>query len=191
MPTGNVVVAHPIIAQDVLDELDAASLEARITPQAISNSSAEIALATLTIGANQAQVNSVWSLNVRGIGSVTGTPTITFRARLDGIAGTVLANFGAITCSSGISNHPWEVDLLMSCLSTGGSGTVHATTVLRESLSVAGGSAPWTVINRMAGTGTVTFDTTAASAIVITGQYSAASSSNTISTRIVAGRQVS
>lgn len=191
MSTGNVLAGGIIYAEDVEDELDAAALGELSTAVTVANTTTETALATYSIGAGIAVAGSVWRVNARGIGSVTGTPTMTWRVRLGGVAGTLIATSGAVTASSGITNHTWEVDLLMSCLTTGASGTAHGVATFREALSVAGASGPWTVINRQDGNGSVTFNTTISNDLVITGQWSAASSSNTITTRVLLRKQES
>lgn len=159
------------------------------TPVTVANTTTETAVATITIPANDAVTGAVYRIKALGLGSVTGTPTMTYRARLGGVAGTQLASSGAVTSSSGITNHTWETDLYFVCLSTGASGTSRGILCVREALSVAG-SAPFTVINRQDGTASVTFDTTVSKDLVITVQWSAASASNTITAHIVSCERV-
>lgn len=159
------------------------------TPVTVANTTTETTVATLTIPANDATTGAVYRIKALGLGSVTGTPTMTYRARLGGSGGTQLASSGAVTSSSGITSHTWEADLYFVCLSTGASGTSRGILCVREALSVAG-SAPFTVINRQDGTSSVTFDTTASKDLVITVQWSAASSSNTITAHIVSCERV-
>lgn len=62
-----------------------------------------------------------------GVLSTTATPTLTMAIYGDTTqgtaAGTPLATTGAITTSSGVTNVPWSVEVIISNVTTGASGT--------------------------------------------------------------------
>ena len=81
----------------------------------------------------------------KGVLSCTGTPTYTFTVRL-GATGTaatdtVIGISAAITCASGITNKPWELNLELTCRTPGQgagecgwpwAGAAWATTLMAE-----------------------------------------------------------
>ena len=80
---------------------------------AIANSAAETAFdQTLSLGANDLnQVGALLRIRASGIYSVTGTPTITLKFRIDGtgVDGEVLAEL-QLTAPSGVSNFGWALE---------------------------------------------------------------------------------
>lgn len=134
----------------------------------------------MTIPANEPIVGATYRMTAWGVASVTGTPTITIRTRVGGLAGTLQANSGARTASTGVLKHGWKVEADVVCLTTGVSGTGFVTQVTTESISVAGGP-PWpgsAII--LDGQDTNTWNTTIANAVVLTVTWSAANTLNTI-----------
>lgn len=145
----------------------------------VVNTTTETAVATLTIPAGDAVAGSVWEITAWGGASVTGTPTMTWRSRIGGVAGTAMASSGARTASSGVVGHSWRVVLDVVCLATGASGSFFGQQVTWEALSVAGG-APYVPAVVLDGTVPVTADSTVAESLVVTAQWSAASASNSL-----------
>lgn len=123
------------------------------------------------------------SIRLRAYGklSTTGTPTIIFRVRLGGLAGTLVALAPTLTMGSGVSNVVWSLEVMLQVRTNGASGTVIAfgdvsvntastPTVVAASFGVAGYNTP----------ATATVDFTADQDLAITAQWSAASASNTL-----------
>ncbi len=149
----------------------------------VANTTTETVISTLTIPANDMVAGATYRLTAWGTAGVTATPTMTFRARISGVAGTQIASSGAITASSGVTGKVWKAEIMLVCLTTGGSGTAFGNLHVIEGLSVAGGNPVTTPGQRMDGGSSVTVDTTASRDLVLTAQWSAASSSNTITCR--------
>lgn len=148
---------------------------------AVANTTTEtIIFPNITIPANYMQDGRVLRLRAFGKLSTTGTPTITFAIRWGGVAGTLLATTEAITNGSGVANVNWEVEALIQTRVNGASGSlfvmgtaqVHtsSTAVVANTFGVSGFDAP----------AAVTVDLTADTALSITADWSAASSSNTL-----------
>lgn len=104
--------------------------------------------------------------------SDTGTPTLQLKLK----AGSVtLLDLGAVTLGSGVSNKQWEVEIILVCRSTGGTGTVQASLVnarLDDDL-----------LQAIANVATV--DTTAVETLQLSATWSASSASNTITQELL------
>lgn len=148
---------------------------------AVANTTTEsVIVPNVTIPANYMADGRVLRAQVFGKLSTTGTPTITFAVRWGGVGGTLLATTEAITNGSTVTNVNWSLDVYIQTRSNGSTGTllvwgvarVHtaAGTVVTNVFSVSGYDAP----------AVVTADLTADTALAITGDWSAASSSNTL-----------
>lgn len=148
---------------------------------AVANTTTETILAPdVTIPAGEIKAGKSVKMRASGKLSTTGTPTMTWRIRHGGVAGTLLAVTEAISMGSGVTNVNWLLDADLVCRVSGSSGVlivmgtlfVHtaAGTVLTNVFGVSGFDAP-------AG---VTVDLAADWALSLTGQWSAASASNTI-----------
>lgn len=112
-----------------------------------------------------------------GVYSTTGTPTLRYRVRMGGIAGTVVLDTAAQTTASGVTNRGWRVDGLITCRTTGAGGTVFgqgSSTVSSAAFAAASGT--WDMEN----TATTAIDTTAAQQVVLSAEWGTASASNTI-----------
>lgn len=147
----------------------------------VANSTTETVIATFSLPANDMIVGATYEVTVWGIASVTGTPTLTFRGRVGGVAGTSNGTVPA-TASTGVANKVWRATYRVVCLTTGAGGTFHANLEVAEGVSVAG-SNPSVCAVRMDGNSNVAVDTTATKDIVITAQWSAASASNTLTAK--------
>lgn len=148
---------------------------------AIANTTTEtIVFPNVTLPANYMADGRALELIAYGRLSTTATPTITFRLRWGGVAGTLLAVTEAITNGSAVTNVNWEIYLVIQTRANGSSGslfvmgsaTVHtsATAVVANVFGVSGFDAP----------AAVTADLTADTALSLTAQWSAASASNTL-----------
>lgn len=149
----------------------------------VANTLTETTIATMTIPAADAVVGAVYRIKAWGIASVTGTPTLTLRSRLGGVAGTALGSSTGRTASSGVTNRAWQVTADLTCLTTGAAGTWFASQVTIESITLAAGPpfvAPGMILD---GTSAVTVDTTVAQDFVITATWGTASASNTLTCR--------
>lgn len=148
---------------------------------AVANTTTEaILFPNVTIPANYMQDGRRMRGECAGKLSTTATPTMTWAIRFGGVAGTVLATTEAITMGSGVTNVNWSMKFRLQTRSNGATGTllcfgelfVHtaAGTVLQNVFGVSGYDAP----------AAATVDLTADTALSITGDWSAASTSNTI-----------
>jgi len=152
-------------------------LNPTLTTATVANTASETVVGTFTIPANDAQAGGVYRMVMYGTASSTGTPTITFRVRLGGVAGTALATFGAITTSSGASNQAWQMSTNLFAIAPGSSGTYSAFSSLAQQIASPTGLATSNTMTN----GTVTANSTTNLTLVVTAQWSAASASNTVS----------
>lgn len=140
------------------------------------------------IPANSMQDGRLLTIRAFGKLSTTGTPTITFAIRWGGVAGTILATSEAMTMGSGVTNVNWFLDADIMVRTNGATGTllvmgschVHtaAGTVLSNVFGVSGYDAP----------APVTVNLTADTNFSLTADWSAASSSNTLTGLLYSGK---
>lgn len=156
---------------------------------AVANTTTEtIIFPNITIPANYMQDGRTVLLRVIGQYSNTGTPTIIFTLRWNGVSGTILCKTAACTTPSGVTAAMWDLDILLTTRSNGSSGTIMANGVARVFAAVAGTVASATgegLVTPMTNGGVVTpaaatVDLTADTALSITATWSAASASNTL-----------
>lgn len=134
----------------------------------------------ITIPANYMADGRVLRLTARGKLSTTGTPTLIFRLRWGGVAGTLLALSETLTMGSGVTDVNWEIELDIQTRVNGATGSllvmgrliVHTAsgTVLTNIMGVSGFDAP----------APVTVDLTADTALSLSAQWGTASASNTL-----------
>lgn len=160
---------------------------------AIANTTTEtILFPNVTIPANFLQDGRIIRLTAYGRYSTTGTPTLVFALRWGGVSGTVVAQSGALTGGSTVTNAPFKIEILLQTRSNGATGTVF---VMGEALcwddavgSVGSATnAPGIAAMTSAGASVpaaVTVDLTADTALSLTADWSAASASNTITGHI-------
>lgn len=118
----------------------------------------------------------------------TSTPTVRFRLRWGGVAGTVVWDSGTITCGSGVTASEWWLQLLMQVRSNGATGTIFTMgpVIVGSALAPTVGSATGAAAAGVYGSAgddtpaAVTLDFTADAALSLTGQWSASSASNTL-----------
>lgn len=140
----------------------------------VANSAAETVLASWSIPAGDAAEFASYRFTAQGIASTTGTPTLTFRVRLGGVSGPVIATFAAVTTSSAISNRGWRVDGSLLAVAPGSAtATWSGGASLVHHLAATTGQVQHEVSD-----GTVTRDSTSSQALVVTAQWSAANAAN-------------
>lgn len=144
----------------------------------VSSTATETIMATLSIPSEKAVVGAMFRLTAFGVASVTGTPTLTLRTRLGGIGGTLQANSGARTASSGVTAHGWKVVTELSCISIGSGGTGFIQQLTHESLSLAGSPVWVSPAVILDGSLPGAWNTTVAQTMVLTATWSASSASN-------------
>lgn len=139
----------------------------------VSNSAAETVIGTFTIPAGDATFPGGYQFFVHGTGSITGTPTLTVRMRLNGIAGTLLVT-GTGTATIPTNIFQFQGWLGMEALGSPGSFGQQISVVLTYTGTA---SQAFGVLDAVA------MNTTVSNTLVITAQYSAASPSNTATTK--------
>jgi len=158
----------------------------------VANTVTETVIATLTIPANDMEVGAVYRITAWGTAGVAAatTPTISYRARISGVAGTALGTT-AFTASSGVANKVWKSEVYLVVLTTGASGTVFANLHTTTGITVAGGNPVATPGTAMDGGSVITVDTTVSRDLVLTATWGAANASNTITCRGFAAERIS
>ncbi|NUT50095.1 MAG: hypothetical protein HOV94_22710 [Saccharothrix sp.] len=160
----------------------------------VANTTTETVVGTFTIPAGDAVVGATYRARMIANVSFLASAQLTWRARLGGVAGTALGALGPTTLSgTGQTNKESVVQTDLVCVSTGASGTWFAmlqeTRNTQDTGSVGGASGSVGGGVQLVSTdGTVTRDTTASNAFVITAQWAAASASNTLTARCVMER---
>jgi hypothetical protein len=151
----------------------------KTTITTLANSTAETVLYSLTLGANSVGLGSVYKMVAWGQASTTATPTLTFRLRLGGVGGTVMAVCPAITTASGIANKGWraEGDLILVASPGASAGWQAALRVINELNTVAPNNAVAGASNTSGG---ILLGSDVSRDWVLTAQWSAASASNTL-----------
>ena len=150
---------------------------AAMTVSGVSNSTTETVVGSVTVPATDPGLSSTgcgYRLYWFGVASCTGTPTLQIQIREASVTGTIIANFGAITCQSGGSGMHVAIDMELLISSTGPSGTFDCMTTLRSSLAAA------TVAFGGSGSNAKPINTTAAFTLVVTALWGTASASNTL-----------
>lgn len=140
----------------------------------IANSTTETAISStgvgaLTIPANYLIVGTTLRITGYGYHSAVSSPTIRIKVKF---GSTVILDTTAIT-SHNSTNEEIRLDALITCRTTGASGTVFAQGLYKEFQSPG-------VDGPMVNTSTTTVDTTASQTISVTAQWGTASASNTI-----------
>lgn len=148
----------------------------------VSNTTTETVLHSFTIPGSDASAGSVYAIKATGtMDWTTGSPTVTFRVRLGGVAGSVIASCTvACTASASTAAPAWSVDGDVVCITTGGSGTWRGTIRALGSIVAGGFTAAANPATTGAPTAAVTQSTTSTADLVITAQWSAAAAVNTV-----------
>lgn len=128
-------------------------------------------LGSTTILNDSVGVGKTFKVKVAGTLSTTGTPTLTFKIKN---GSTVLLTSGAVTQAT-ITGESFAVEALVTVYAVGATGSVNG-----QGTIVVTGSSPVVAKLPMSGGAAVTVDTTANIALDVTAQWSAASTSNTL-----------
>lgn len=141
----------------------------------IASSTAETTLigagqGTVTLAANQLRVGTAIRITATGYGQRTGG-NYTFRVKLGGT--TIIAT--ATSAAAWAANGMFRLDALITCRTTGATGTVQGQGVVMVGTTVVDGQPM-----QLVATGTSTIDTTGTLAIDVTGQFSASAATNTV-----------
>jgi hypothetical protein len=154
----------------------------------VANSTTETVIASYSIPASQAAVGSVYKVSAFGNISFLASAQLTWRLRIGGLSGTVLATMGPTTASgTGQTNKEFHVRGHAVCLTTGASGTWFGEFHEIRNWTQAGSVGETQLFFSDGG---ITRDTTAANDLVITAQWAAASASNTLTARSLVERFV-
>lgn len=148
---------------------------------AIANTTTEaLIFPDTSIPANYMADGRALRITASGKLSTTATPTMTWALRYGGVSGTLLATSEAITNGSGVTNVNWRLQCEIQTRTNGATGTLIAmgelflhtssTAVSVNVFGVSGFDAP----------AAVTVDLTATTSLSLTGDWSAASASNTL-----------
>ena len=150
--------------------------------QTIANTTTETTLfgtgvGTLTLPANFWVVGKTIRIEIHGDFADTGNPTAQIRVKLDAVE---LSDSTAITLSGLGGTEEWETEVIITCRSVGGSGTVE-TVVDWEYETTTGSSA----IERLDIGGTLqTVNTTQSDTLDITFEWGAANALNTLTSEV-------
>jgi hypothetical protein len=166
---------------------DAVTLSASVTETVISSDS----LFTLSPNFFAAPGKQVWFRCMGKVSNVVTTPgTITFRLRYGGIAGTILANSGAIAFNSvAATDNMWYVETWLEALATGPSATALTLLTYGECwLANTAGAAADIRNSSMPPGGTAlanvaSLDGTTGKALSLTAQFSVSTAGTAITTR--------
>ena len=131
----------------------------------------------MTIPANFLGNGSCFHLRASGVFSTTTTPTLKLGFYYGGVAGVSLADSGAVTTASSVTNLQWILDVIMTIRSNGATGTAWTQGTLSLGTSA---TAMSTIPLPAAAPSAVTVDTTAAKLLTVGGQWGTANASNTV-----------
>jgi len=140
---------------------------------------------TLTLPANFLQVGKAIRIKVWGIMSSSASAVSQrVRCRYGGVSGTILADTGAVTVANSLANALVVIDIIITCITTGSSGTVEVQAMITWNSNTA-------PANRGMGTGatgagnsaTITINTTTQNDLVITIVFGGTTSGNSMSIR--------
>lgn len=157
-----------------------------------NNTTETIIVPNQTIPANYMQDGRALRYTASGRYGTSGTPTLTFFLRWGGVAGTILAQTGAIVTGSGLSTAQWWIELIIQTRTNGASGSlfVQGFVITHEDAVVTQGTVTnYGAVSPMGSAGVqtpaaVTVDLTADTALALSADWSAASTSNTIQSHI-------
>lgn len=163
-----------------------AAYPAKGSTTTVANSTAETILHTLSIPAGDALVGTAYRMRLFGLATwpVTTVPTITFRLRLGGGSGAVVATV-TVTCpATAGTSKGWTIDADLTVTAVGASANWRGSMDIANSIATA-------VQDRADASGAgVTRSSLQANDVVVTAQWSAASASNSMScTGAYASRQ--
>lgn len=149
----------------------------------VSNTTSELTIlgsgiGSLTLPANFFTVGKTIDCELHGHYSNAGTPTLRVRFYL---GSTVIADTGVITTPSFTGDEHLRIRLIVTCRTTGASGSVSVSAECRSHSGASGGGSYFEM--EMIPT-EVTVDTTASQALNITAQWGTAASGNSIDSHV-------
>lgn len=149
----------------------------------VANTTTETVLGSFTIPANDAVAGAVYRAHMIADVSFLASAQLTWRIRIGGVAGSLLATLGPTTLSgTAQTNKEASVHTTLVCVTTGASGTWYAMAEEMRNTTQTGAVGEI----QMSGTSiTVTQNTTIANDFVVTAQWGAASASNTLTGRVI------
>lgn len=150
------------------------------TGTTVASTASETVIQTVTIPAGDAVIGATYRIRVGGSAAVTGTPSITFRGKIGGVAGTALVNVSPIVTRSGMTDGSWDVEILLTCTTVGASATWSG--IIKIGHNFLTNATTYNTVGPISFSGVVR-DSTAAQDFVLTVQWSASSPSNTITAR--------
>lgn len=155
----------------------------------ITTSTTETVIATYTIPAGDATAGAVYKITAWGVASTVSGQVLTFRNRMGGTGGTSNATC-PLTGTATVSNKVWKVELYVTILTTGASGTWAGNLTLQEGVSVSGSNPVLAGVTRMDGSGTTTINTTISNDLCITTQWTSSNASNSLTCRGFAAERI-
>lgn len=147
----------------------------------VANSTTEATLlgtvqGTLTLPVNFFTIGKSIRVIARGVISTAAVPgTLNIRVRLGGVAGTEIVTTAAQTMTASLTNRGWELDSIITCRTTGASGTVFGQGWFRYATS-ATDIAGWDMEN----SSSTTRSTLASQQVQVTAQFGTADASNSL-----------
>mgnify|MGYP001572271569 CR=1 FL=1 len=132
---------------------------------------------SVTLGAGYFVAGKAFRLTVKGLLTTAAVPgTLRIRVRLGGIGGTVVLDTAAQTPTGALADKLWEVNAIITCRTTGGSGTVIGQSDFYHEIVAVGAPYSWPMVN----TAAVTIDTTASQAVSVSAEWGTADAGNII-----------
>lgn len=149
----------------------------------VANTTTETVLGSFTIPANDAVAGAVYRAHMVADVSFLASASLTWRIRLGGVGGTLIATLGPTALSgTAQTNKEASVHATLVCITTGASGTWYGMAEEMRNTTQTGAVGEI----QMSGTSiTTTRDTTIANDFVVTAQWGAASASNTLTGRVI------
>lgn len=133
-----------------------------------------------TLAANRWLIGGAIRVTAYGRVSTTGTPTLNVGLYSGGTGGVKLADTGAITTTSGVTNVPWKAEFVVVSRGIGTSGSLFC----QGSVHGISGTVGVSVVPACSGSASapaaVTVDTTAAKTLDLCATWGTSSPSNTI-----------
>ena len=160
-PIGTPIIASTTVSADVV-------------------STTETALATISLPANTFSKPGD-TVRVRLSGTITKSgfgPTHRLRVRYNGISGTVLLDTATITSTGAVTSNYWETTIEITCRTIGATGTVLPQMCYKWLATLADVLASGGATNDDGSVAAVTVDTTVASSLVFSIEYSANTAGN-------------
>lgn len=157
---------------------------------AVTNTTTEtIVFPNVTIPANYLTPGRRLRLRAFGTWATTAaTPTLVFKVRWGGVAGTLITQTAAITTVTSTTSAMWDLEVILSTRAVGTTGSILGWGVFRAYAGVAGTIASATgeaLVTPFGSAGilapaAVTIDTTADTALALTVTWGTANAANTI-----------